>query len=122
MLMSVGVSCTASSEVEGSPGSVVTDPAASLRADLLDDPLAYTRHAECRMGCRQVTVAEVESVLATGEWKPERSRTDGACPSHALEGKGTDGHALRIVFAACEDETRVVTAIDLDQDWPCDCD
>jgi hypothetical protein len=29
---------------------------------------------------------------------------------------------VRIVYAACADETRVVTVIDLDTEWPCgDC-
>ena len=32
-----------------------------------------------------------------------------------------DGPQVRIVFAACEDVTLLVTAIDLDTDWPCDC-
>ena len=89
---------------------------------MLARPLDITRHGACRMDCRKVDEAEVRAVLATGRLDPERTRTDGQCPSHAIEGTGTDGHRLRVVFAECADETRVVTAIDLDQDWPCDCD
>jgi len=74
------------------------------------------------MGCRKFDEAEVRQILADGVLDPGRSRTDGPCPSHALEGTTRDGQRARIVFAACRDETRVVTVIDLDTDWPCACD
>ena len=95
--------------------------ASPLQAEMLSRPLDVTRHGACRMACRRVDHDEVLAVLRAGRLDPSRTRTDGACPSHAIEGAGTDGHRLRIVFAACADETRVVTAIDLDEDWPCDC-
>ncbi len=94
------------------------DPLSGLRAR----PLSYTHHARCRMGCRDVTEAEVKEVLLEGSWVPERTRLDGECPSHAIEGRSADGQHLRIVYAACADTTRVVTAIDLDVEHPCDCD
>ncbi len=74
------------------------------------------------MDCRKVDEAEARAVLRTGRLDPARSRDDGPCPSHAIEGPGSDGHRLRVVFAACPAETRLVTAIDLDQDWACACD
>lgn len=96
--------------------------ASDLQAEMLGRPLEITRHGACRMACREVDQQEALSVLREGTLIPERSRSDGACLSHAIEGKGTDGHRLRVVFAECPDETRLVTAIDLDEDWPCDCD
>lgn len=84
--------------------------------------LTITRHGECRMGCRRFDRAEVEQVLAEGRLVPERTRLDGRCPSHAIEGTTRDGQHARMVFAACERETRLVTAIDLDTDWPCACE
>lgn len=86
-------------------------------------PLDYTRHARCRMDCRKIDEGEVEAILKRdGVLDPDRSRSDGACPSHALEGRTRDGQQVRVVYAACADETRVVTVIDLDTDWPCgDC-
>lgn len=93
-----------------------------LLSDLRSKPLTYTRHAECRMGCRQVSEAEVQELLTVGVWVPERSRDDGECPSHAVEGTSSEGQSLRIVYAACDTETKVVTTIDLNQDWPCDCE
>ncbi len=85
-------------------------------------PIGYTRHGECRMECRDISKAEVAAILQRdGTLNPERTRLDGECPSHALEGKTDDGQQVRIVFAACSDETRVVTAIDLDTEHECDC-
>lgn len=100
---------------------VVPKKAPSIQVQMARLPLELTRHGTCRMACRGVDLDEVRSVLADGTLIPERTRTDGPCPSHAVEGRGTDGHRLRVVYAACADETRVVTAIDLDADPPCDC-
>ncbi len=96
--------------------------ASSLQGEMLARPLDITRHGACRMDCRKIDQGEAMTVLREGTLDPSRTRTDGPCPSHAIEGTGTDGHRLRVVFAECRDETRLVTAIDLDQDWPCDCD
>lgn len=98
------------------------DPGEALKATLRSHPLELTHHARCRMGCRDVTEGEIRQLLVDGTWKPERTRDDGACPSHALEGRSADGQSLRIVYAACDDATRVVTVIDLGADPPCDCD
>lgn len=106
----------------GVPTATVTAPTDPVLADLADDPLTWTAHARCRVACRHIGEDEVAALLRTGHVVPERSRDDGACPSHAVEGPGADGRPLRIVYAACPDETRVVTAIDLGTDWPCDCD
>lgn len=73
------------------------------------------------MDCRHVSKDEVEEILRVGEVDPERTRSDGECPSYAVEGTSSDDQRLRIVYAGCATETRVVTAIDLDTDWPCDC-
>jgi hypothetical protein len=74
------------------------------------------------MDCRHISSAEVDEVLREGTRDPARTRTDGPCPSHALEDHMADGRELRVVFAECADETRVVTVIDLDRDWDCACE
>lgn len=84
-------------------------------------PLGLTHHGRCRMACRHFDQGEVEQILAEGRLVPERTRLDGRCPTHALEGTTRDGQRARMVFAACDDEARLVTAIDLDTEWPCDC-
>lgn len=102
--------------------STFAPPTETVQQQLAARPLELTRHGRCRMDCRFVDRGEVEHVLAKGTLDPSRTRDDGRCPSYAIEGRGTDGHRLRIVFAGCPDVTRVVTAIDLDQDHPCRCD
>ena len=74
------------------------------------------------MDCRQVSEDEVLLVLKEGVLDPSRTRLHGACPSHALHATTADGQDLRVVFAACAEQTRVVTAIDLSADHDCECD
>lgn len=85
--------------------------------------LTYSRHARCRMGCRNVTEAEVIDILKNGKINLEKTRlNDQPCPSYAIEGYShQDNQHLRIVFAQCEDLTRVVTCIDLDNEFSCNC-
>ena len=63
-------------------------PAAPARelAEWQRQPLSLTRHGRCRMSCRHFDRGEVEQFLKEGTLVPERTRLDGACPSHALEG------------------------------------
>jgi hypothetical protein len=86
--------------------------------------LEYTKHAICRMGCRQVTTSEVEEILAVGKINPEKSNPkDHPCPTYALEGYSTEGQHLRIIIAPCDEEhAKVITCIDLDKDWSCNCE
>ena len=113
----------------GPPLSVepMGDPAHAARsadpvlARLAEKPLRYTQHGRCRMACRHITEAEVEALLEDGHIAPDRTRTDGECVSYAVEGHTDDGQEVRIVYADCDRETRVVTTIDLGQDWPCEC-
>lgn len=84
--------------------------------------LTFSKHALCRMACRNITEAEVKEILETGKINTEKSNPrDLPCPTFALEGYSDQGQHLRIVFAPCNQETRVVTCIDLDKEWQCDC-
>jgi hypothetical protein len=96
-------------------------PADPVLARLASKPLRYTRHGRCRMGCRHISQAEVRALLDDGRVAPERTRHDGECASYAVEGRTDDGQDVRIVYADCARETRVVTTIDLGRDWPCSC-
>lgn len=73
------------------------------------------------MDCRHIDERDVTHVLQEGTLEPSRTRNDGRCPSHAVEAHH-GGRDLRVVFAGCETETRVVTVIDLDREWSCACD
>ncbi len=95
----------------------------SVNALLLDEELVYTKHAKCRMDCRYISKSEVEDILRNGKvnWRKSDSN-DSPCPSYALEGRTKDGQQVRVVFADCNNATKVVTAIDLGRSYDCVCD
>lgn len=84
--------------------------------------LEYSRHAQCRMECRHISQAEVEEIMQTGKINYKKSELKTTrCPRYALEGITKDNQRVRIVFAQCNEKTEVVTVIDLDTDWSCQC-
>jgi hypothetical protein len=84
--------------------------------------LEYTRHARCRMECRKITQAEVQDIMREGKINYRKSDVkDRPCPTYALEGYTDDNQHVRIVFAQCDQSTKVVTCIDLEREWQCDC-
>jgi hypothetical protein len=99
-------------------------PDRRIHEQLQSHSLVYTHHAECRMKCRQISENEVKQILQNGEVNFRKSNTRGKpCPSYALEGKTSDGQHVRIVFAACDSITKVITAIDLyAKNDTCQCD
>ena len=106
------------------PGRVTVDAVKddyySLRAG--NKTIRYSRHAKCRMACRQIDESEVKEILASGEINYNKDEITDKGVTFPLEGTTHDGQHVRIVFAPKEKEVVVVTAIDLDKDWPCgDC-
>lgn len=93
-----------------------------VHSNLLDEELVYTKHAKCRMDCRKISKSEVEDVLRNGKvnWRKSK-KEDKPCPSYALEGNTKDGQTVRIVFADCNNATKVITAIDLKNKYDCYC-
>lgn len=84
--------------------------------------LEYNSHATCRMKCREISKAEVEEVMLSGKINYNKSELhEIRCPRYALEWITKDKQRVRIIFAQCNEKTIVVTAIDLDSDYPCDC-
>lgn len=91
----------------------IIDPEASL---------VFTLHARCRMSCRHITEQEIREVLRDGHINEHKSNpSDKPCPTYAIEDQTNHGQHLRIVFATCGEEVKVVTCIDLDHDYTCDC-
>ncbi len=85
-------------------------------------PLIFTKHAKCRMGCRDITEAEIEAILQNGKLNPSRSDPNGKPdPKFAVEGFSNDGQHLRVIFAASSRGMVVITCIDLEKEWKCDC-
>ena len=89
--------------------------------------LKYSNHARCRMECRHITQSEVEETMRDGQINyrksdiQSRSLSGARCPRYAVEDQTKDGQHVRIVFAQCDNATEVVTVIDLDTEWTCDC-
>jgi hypothetical protein len=73
-------------------------------------PLIYTKHARCRMGCRQIDAKEVEDILEKGSINFEKSEPRGKPdPKYALEGVTKDNQQVRIIFAASAKGMAVIT-------------
>lgn len=84
--------------------------------------LAYSKHAKCRMECRRITQAEVEDIMRDGKINYNKSDLQNPrCPRYAVEGVTKDKQDVRIIFAQCNESTTVVTVIDMDTEWTCDC-
>jgi hypothetical protein len=82
----------------------------------------YTQHAKCRMECRHISQAEVETIMKNGSVNYRKSDIKQfPCPLYALEGNTEDDQRVRIVFAQCDLKTKVVTVIDLNKEWKCQC-
>ena len=97
-------------------------PATIIKEELREWPLLFSKHASCRMECRDISEAEISMILEEGDVIFSKSRVrDKPCPSYAIEGTTEDGQFVRIVFAKCDSITRVVTAIDLGVKHDCDC-
>jgi len=98
------------------------DDGRNKRSEWRYQPLEYTAHAKCRMQCRQTSEAEVSEILRSGTINYKKSNlNDKPCPTYAIEGNTNDGQKVRIVFAACKTNTRVVTTIDIGKEHECDC-
>jgi hypothetical protein len=84
--------------------------------------IEYTEHAKCRMKCRRISQREVEDIMQDGSINYKKTDVKARpCPAYALEGKTKDDQRVRIVFGQCDLKTKVITVIDLDTDWTCDC-
>lgn len=86
------------------------------------DNLRITQHAKCRMECRDITNDEIKEILQHGDINYMKSNVnDKRGATYALEGYSHDHQHLRVVFAPKKDEMVVVTCIDLDKEYECDC-
>ena len=83
--------------------------------------LIYSKHARCRMECRHIDESEVKEILETGKLNSNKIEASDKGKSYPLEGVTHDKQHVRIVFAPKKESVVVVTVIDLDNEWPCDC-
>jgi hypothetical protein len=97
-------------------------PDASANLDRHPRRIEYSHHARCRMECRNIDEQEIRTVIADGfvNMRKSRMNADDCHKRYAVEGTAHNDR-LRIVVAQCGGVTTVITCIDLDHDWPCDC-
>ena len=85
--------------------------------------IKLTKHAQCRMDCRQIDESEVKDILAKGAINYNKSDLkDKPCPTYALEGITKDNQRVRVVVGDCNNEAVIITVIDLEHEFECTCD
>lgn len=84
--------------------------------------LYYTKHAVCRMNCRHISSEDIREIMQKGIINFNHSnQRDRPCPSFALQGKTSGGERLRVIFAQCPQETKVITCYNLEKEFECHC-
>ncbi len=84
--------------------------------------LILTKHAKCRMDCRHITEDEIKEIIHDGKVNEAKSGPGSkGDETYALEGYSNQHQHLRIVVAPESDGLVVITCIDLDNEWQCNC-
>ena len=111
---------------QGKPGRenirIETDAIVAEDFNRSPQKITYSKHALCRMKCRYISDAEVRAILAKGTINTSKIQRSQKGISVPLEGRTSDGQKVRIVFAPKgKEEMVVVTVIDLEKEYSCDC-
>lgn len=83
--------------------------------------LIFSKHARCRMDCRKIDESEIREILKSGTINYKKIQNDKRGKTYPVEGLTHDKQHVRIVFAPKDDGLVVVTVIDLDTEWSCNC-
>jgi len=84
--------------------------------------LVYTKHALCRMDCRHISKEEINEIMEKGAINFNKSdRRERPCPIFALQGRTQSGENIRVIFAQCAAETKVITCYNLEEEFSCHC-
>ena len=85
--------------------------------------LVLTKHVRCRMGCRDITMEEIKEMIEKGKVNYSKSgRGSKGDNTLALEGYSYQKQHIRVVVAPEHAGLVVVTCIDLNKKWFCECD
>ena len=85
------------------------------------DKLIFSKHAKCRMDCRKIDESEIREILKNGTINYKKIQNDKRGKTYPVEGYTHDKQHVRIVFAPKGEGLVVVTVIDLETEWACDC-
>lgn len=84
--------------------------------------IIYTKHALCRMDCRHISREEIAEIIDHGSINFNKSNRRAApCPTFALQGRTAGGENIRVVFAQCSGQTKVITCYNLEEEFECRC-
>ena len=83
--------------------------------------IIFSKHAKCRMDCREIDESEVKEILKNGRINYKKIQSDKRGKTYPVEGYTHDKQHVRIVFAPKGDGLVVVTVIDLETEWACNC-
>lgn len=84
--------------------------------------LIYSKHALCRMSCRDITSEELRYIIETGRVNQLKSNKNSKpCPSVSIEHTTKDGQSARVVLGDCPENYTVITVIDLGIKHECNC-
>jgi hypothetical protein len=84
--------------------------------------LYYTKHALCRMDCRHISKEDIDEIIQKGIINFNKSnQREQPCPVFALQGETHEGEKLRVIFAQCSRETKVITCYNLEKEFECYC-
>ncbi len=107
------------------------EPAAPIAsADFTERDLNYqgkkvviTKHARCRMGCREIDAFEIQEVIDQDliNYRKNKPAEAGRCASIAYEGTTRDRQHVRVIVGEC-DNPIIITVIDLGNKYNCTCD
>lgn len=108
-------------DVKGEPSKSFTEKDLTFEGR----QIKLTHHARCRMDCRTIDVAEIQEIINKKQINQRKSKPNppaGKCPSYAYEGRtGRDNQRLRIILGECEDAPIIITVIDLENEYQCNC-
>lgn len=108
--------------VSGNDRAAVSNKSDKRQKKFRQHAVYYTKHALCRMDCRQIDSSEVREILADGEINYAKSDLKSSpCPKYALEGLTHDRQRVRVIVGDCDSRASIVTVIDLDHEFECDC-
>ncbi len=109
-------------EERSSPVSKQDNNGRVVPFDRRTSKLFFTKHAKCRMKCRQISQQEVKDILLNGKVNYTKSDlNDPKGPTYAFEGVTDDQQRVRIIFAPKQKHLTVVTVIDIDVERQCNC-
>lgn len=98
------------------------EPRAKEAFDRNPTSIHYTKHALCRMDCREISKSDIKEILQRGIINFNKSnKFDKPCPTYAIQGETMDGEKIRVILAQCDKETRIITCYNLVEDFECDC-